>query len=82
MSDQEKRQMILARDVEEALAEYMGLPCFNSEDFPKVAETFASLVAATDVTKDYAGASEVGYNAQHLAKCLAEFQAALANVVE
>lgn len=78
----EQRRLQLAADVERALAEYMGVSVFDAVEFPDLAQSFALLVAAANVTVAGGSPRDVAYNAQEFGHRLAEFAESIAKLVD
>lgn len=72
----------LASDVERALAEYMGVPTFETEKFPALARAFARVVDTSEVNAGMVSPWQVTEKAKSLVANLGDFHTALSELVE
>lgn len=76
------RRDALARAVEDALAEYLGVDAFRESDWPNLAVAFADLIEKSDMQRGYLSAGEVVQNAREYTAALSTFVDRLTEHVE
>lgn len=72
----------LASDIERALSEYLGTDSFTGEEYPNLAQSFASVVAGLQVGGGCVSPRDVADAAKELMGNIAKLNADLAALVE
>lgn len=76
------RKAHLATDIERAIADYLGVDNFKSDEFANLASNFADLVAAVHINPGFNSPTEVVDNARTLMDVLAQLHSCCAVLVE